>query len=72
MTGRAAALLLALGAATSCAAAPTPAESEEGFLEEREHGADDAATLCDPVKQYSGYFKLHTGTPALAKNYVSC
>ncbi len=38
-------------------------------LEEREHNADAAETLCDPVKQYSGYFKLYPGKPGAAKNY---
>ncbi len=38
-------------------------------LEEREHAADAAGTLCDSVKQYSGYFKLYPGKPGAAKNY---
>jgi len=36
-------------------------------LEERTHEAGNA-NLCDPVKQYSGYFKL-TDTTSLTKNY---
>lgn len=38
-------------------------------LQERRHDADAAGTLCDPVKQYTGYFKLYPGKPGAAKNY---
>ena len=51
------------------AAANGDDNSRSPSLEEREHAADAAGTLCDPVKQYSGYFKLYPGKPGAAKNY---
>jgi len=48
-------ILLALVAA----AASAPLEYPKGSLEEKTHSAETA--ICDPVKQYSGYFKLTTG-----------
>jgi carboxypeptidase C (cathepsin A) len=51
------AALAVLGAAHDVS---TPA-NRSWALEETEHLASDDSTLCDPVKQYTGYFKLTTG-----------
>lgn len=70
---RVVALLAVASAATAGSAAGTQLDGDISLrlpsLEEREHAADDTATLCDPVKQYSGYFKLYPGKPGLSKNY---
>lgn len=38
------------------------------FLDERSHAEGAATTLCDTVQQYSGYYKLTTGTGLSSKN----
>jgi len=50
-------------------AVPTPAYTLLGTLREKTHAANASATLCDPVKQYSGYYTLSTGTVGRSKNY---
>ena len=57
MRATAGALALSLAAAASAAPILEPAAAAEaqealGILDETEHAADGAKTLCDPVKQY--------------------
>jgi len=54
--------VLTLCVAAVALAAPAPNEYKlQGTLIEKVHLADGNATICDPVKQYSGYYKLTTG-----------
>ena len=58
--------LVALLIVAAALAAPTPNNIKssyklQGTLIEKVHVADSNETLCDPVKQYSGYYKLTTG-----------
>ena len=54
--------------ADSAAAASSPSSSSlRGGLEEKAHAPSVA--LCDTVKQYTGYYKLTTGSPLATKNY---
>jgi hypothetical protein len=48
-----------LVAALALSSAFTAPYAARGSLRETEHSASDA--LCDPVKQYSGYYDLTTG-----------
>jgi cathepsin A (carboxypeptidase C) len=53
--------LVLVAAAVFSVARCAPTYKLRGSLEEKTHLANGNATLCDPVKQYSGYFKLTTG-----------
>jgi len=52
--------LLAIVASVAYAA-PVEIYKLKGVLQEKSSPADGASTICDPVQQYSGYYKLTTG-----------